>query len=251
MTISFIISAFFAGLITFLAPCTFPLVPGYLGFISGVSLKELQDPAQRKHARRTIFLNGVLFVLGFSCVFIIFGALMGFAGAILAPFRLWLTRIGGLFVIAFGFFMLNVLNIPLLNREKKLKAPFLFKRGKPINSFILGATFAFGWTPCVGPILGTILLLASSSASVVQGTLLLAVFSFGLAIPFLVIAACIGSASTYILKSQRYLKWVSIVGGIFLIFIGILMLTGNSSFLVSYGYPLFRFFNYELLLNYL
>lgn len=252
MDLSLIIPAFIAGVLTFLAPCTLPLVPGYLGFISGSSLEDLKDPEKAKKARWKIFLNGFFFMLGFSAVFIIMGTLVGFVGVtFLVPYRLWLGRIGGIFVIIFGLFMLNVLKIPFLMREKQLKAPAFFKRGKPSNSFILGSAFAFGWTPCVGPILGSILLLASTSTTALQGALMLTVFSAGLAIPFLLIALGIGSASRYIQNISKYLNVVSIIGGIFLIFLGILLVTGNIGLLISEGYRLFQFINYDRLLDYL
>lgn len=252
MDFSLTIPAFIAGMLTFLAPCTLPLVPGYLGFISGASLDDLKDPEKANRARWKIFFNGFFFMLGFSAVFIILGTLVGFIGAtLLVPYRLWLGRIGGIFVIVFGLFMLNVLKIPFLAREKQWKAPALFERGKPINSFILGSAFAFGWTPCVGPILGSILLLASTSTSALQGALMLTIFSAGLAVPFLLIAIGIGSASRNIQNISKYLKVVSIIGGVFLIFLGVLLVSGNIGLLISYGYRLLQFINYDRLLDYL
>ncbi|MBI3114785.1 MAG: sulfite exporter TauE/SafE family protein, partial [Candidatus Harrisonbacteria bacterium] len=219
---------------------------------SGASLEDLKDPEKAKKARWKIFLNGFFFMVGFSAVFIILGTLVGFIGAtFLAPYRLWLGRIGGIFVIIFGLFMLNIVKIPFLMGEKQFKATGLFKRGNPINSFILGSAFAFGWTPCVGPILGSILLLASTSSSALQGALLLTIFSAGLAAPFLLIAVGIGSASRYIKNISKYLNVISIIGGIFLIFLGVLLVSGNIGLLVSYGYRLLQFINYDRLLDYL
>lgn len=252
MEFSLVIPSFIAGILTFLAPCTLPLVPGYLGFISGASWEDLKDPAKSKKVRWKIFLNGLFFIIGFSAVFIILGTLIGFVGAtVLAPYRILLGRIGGVFVIIFGLFMLNVLKIPFLAREMQVKTPPIFERGKPLNSFILGSAFAFGWTPCVGPILGSILLLASTSATALEGGFMLTVFSAGLAIPFLLIALGIGSASRYLAHISRYLNVVSIIGGIFLIFLGILLLMGNISLFISWGYRLFQFINYDRLLDYL
>lgn len=252
MDFSLVIPAFIAGILTFLAPCTLPLVPGYLGFISGSSIEDLKDPEKAKKVRWKIFLNGFFFMLGFSAVFIIMGTLVGFVGGrLLASYRLWLGRIGGIFVIIFGLFMLNVLKVPFLMREKQFRAPTIFKQGKPTNSFILGSAFAFGWTPCVGPILGSVLLLASTSTSALQGALMLTVFSAGLAVPFLLIAIGIGSASRYVQNISKYLGVVSVIGGVFLIFLGILLLTDNLNLLISYGYRLFRFINYDRLLDYL
>lgn len=251
MDYTLIIPAFIAGVLTFLAPCTLPLVPGYLAFVSGVSLDDLHDSQKSKRARFRIFLNGLFFVAGFSAVFIIFGTLAGFLGTALVPYRLWLARIGGIFVILFGLFILGAFKIPMLAREQKLPVPPIFKRGRPFNAVVLGAAFGAGWTPCIGPILGSILFLASMSAMAFKGALLLAVFSVGLAVPFLLIAIGIGSASQHIARIGRYLNAVSFVGGIFLVFLGILLLTNNFSLLVSWGFQLLRFINYDALLDYL
>ncbi len=282
---SLIIPAFIAGLLTFLAPCTLPLVPGYLGFISGVSLKDLSDPEKAKRTRWKIFLNGLFFVVGFSLIFIFLGTLAGLGGQALFPYRIWMARIGGIFVIIFGLFMLhphtnplirdflsilflpleklinkfktiigvgvNVLNIPFFKKSTQVRIPSFFQRGKTINSLLLGSAFGLGWTPCVGPILGSILTLAATGGTVGQGAFLLSVFSLGLAIPFLIIALSIGSASAYLNKISKYLNAISIVGGIFLIFLGILLLTNTLGVWISYFYRLFDFINYDALLNYL
>lgn len=251
MEISLIIPAFLAGLLTFLAPCTLPLVPGYLGFISGVSLGDLKNPDKVKTARKKIFLNGLLYTIGFSLVFIILGSLFGLGGGTLVKYRLWLSRLGGLFIIFFGLFMLRILKLPFLNHEKHLANIKILKPGNPGSSLLFGATFAFGWTPCIGPILGSILTLAASRATVGQGAFLLAIFSLGLAAPFLIIAAGISSASIYLSKLNKYLNIISIIGGVFLIFLGILLLTDNLIVWTSYFYQVFGFINYERLLDYL
>jgi cytochrome c-type biogenesis protein len=248
---SFIIPAFIAGILTFLAPCTLPLIPGYLGFISGVSAEDLQNPLTAKSAKRKIFLNGLFFILGFSAVFIILGSIAGFFGQLLSGYRIWLARIGGIFVILFGLFMLNVIKIPFLSREIQIKTPSFFQKGGKANSFILGATFGLGWTPCAGPILGSILTLAAASTTVFQGAFLLAVFSLGLAVPFLVIAASFGSASAHIAKLGKLLKIIAIIGGLFLIFLGILLLTNKLAVWIAYFYRWFDFINYDRLLDYL
>ena len=251
MEFSLIIPAFIAGILTFLAPCTLPLVPGYLGFISGVSVQDLQDPLKSKSARRKIFLNGLLFVVGFSFIFILLGSLFGLGGSALVQYRIWLSRIGGIFVILFGLFMIGVLRLPFLNVEKNIGRIKALKPGNPTSSLIFGATFAFGWTPCVGPILGSILTLAAASATFGQGAFLLSVFSLGLAVPFLIIAAGIGSASNYISKLNKYLNVISIIGGLFLIFLGILLFTNKLGAWIAYFYQWFDFINYERLLDYL
>ena len=249
--IGFIAASFFAGLLTFLAPCTLPLVPAYIGFISGVDQKELKDPKTAAAARRKIFLNGLAFIVGFSAVFIAFGVLAGFAGTAIAPYRIWLSRIGGVLVIIFGLFMLGLFKIPLFQTDKRIPIPKWLTLGRPSSSLFIGGTFAVGWTPCVGPILGSILLLAGTSSSALQGGFMLTVFSIGLALPFLVIAAAFSKATAYIEKISKYLKAVSIVGGVFLIFLGFLLATNNFGILIQYGYELLDFINYDRLLDYL
>lgn len=251
MEFSLIIPAFIAGLLTFLAPCTLPLVPGYLGFISGVSLGDLKNPDKIKTTRQKIFLNGLLYIIGFSLVFIILGSLFGLGGGALIKYRLYLSRLGGLFIIFFGLFMLGILKLSFLNFEKHLGVAKALKPGNPGSSLLFGATFAFGWTPCIGPILGSILMLAASSATIGRGAFLLAIFSLGLAAPFLLIAAGIGSASTYLSKLNKYLNLISIIGGVFLIFLGVLLLTDNLIVWTSYFYRIFGFINYNDLLEYL
>lgn len=251
MELSLIISAFIAGLLTFLAPCTLPLVPAYLGFISGVDQDALTDPTTARAARRKIFLNGVAFILGFTIVFIVFGTLAGLVGQELVPYRIWLARIGGVLVILFGLFMLGVFKLPFFQSEKRIPIPSWLTLGKPSSSLFIGGTFALGWTPCVGPILGSILLLAGTSGTALEGALLLSVFSLGLAVPFLLIALGYSNATKYIDATSRYLKGVSIVGGLFLIILGLLLATGNFGLTIQYGYQLLEFINYDQLLNYL
>jgi cytochrome c-type biogenesis protein len=245
MDFSLIIPSFIAGILTFLAPCTLPLLPGYLAFISGTSLQDLQDPEKAPAIKRKIFLNGVFFVLGFSALFVLFGATLGLLGASFAVYRIWLTKIGGVLVIIFGLFMLGLFKLPALNEEHRFKLPSFLTVGKKSSSFVMGAAFAVGWSPCVGPVLGAVLVLASTTATVGQGAFLLAIFSAGLAIPFLLVALGIGKAAQRLAAINKYLKWVSIIGGIFLIGIGILLLTNNMALLISWGFRLLGFLNYE------
>lgn len=241
---SLIIPAFIAGILTFLAPCTLPIIPGYIGFISGV----------RNGSRLKVFLNGLLYVIGFSAVFIFLGSLFGLGGAVLAPYRIWIARLGGIFVIFFGLFMLGLDRLPFfgfLSREKQLPAVRLIKPGHPLSSLLFGAAFGVGWSPCVGPILGAVLTLAANSATVGKGALLLTVFSSGLAIPFLAVAASIGWASERLGKWSRHLRWVSFAGGIFLVFLGVVLINGKFNFWLSYAYRFLRFIDYNRLLDYL
>ncbi|MBI3115094.1 MAG: sulfite exporter TauE/SafE family protein [Candidatus Kerfeldbacteria bacterium] len=247
-----ILPAFVAGLLTFLAPCTLPLLPAYLGFISGASANDLLDPARAPTIRRRVVLNSLFYVLGFSLVFILLGSLFGLGGAAIVKHRLLVARIGGAFIIFFGLYMLGLFRLPLFRffaSERRIH-PAL-KPGNPGSSFVFGATFAFGWSPCIGPILGSILLLASSSTTVGAGAFLLFVFSLGLAIPFILAALAIGSMGQYLRRLGRALHVISIVGGVFLILLGVLLLTDNFNLWISWFYALFRGINYEGILEYL
>ena len=252
--LSLIIPAFIAGILTFLAPCTLPLVPGYLGFISGVSIKELQTSSSLQ-LRRKVLLNGIMYVVGFTVVFVLLGSLFGLGGSALAKHRVLLGQIGGVFVIVFGLYMMHVLRFDWLEKilggEHRFNISRHITPGHPTSSFIFGATFAFGWTPCVGPILGTVLLLASTSGTLAQGALLLLVFSLGLALPFLAIAVGIGWATKYLSSIHTYLDKISIIGGLFLVLIGVLLVTDQFGYLVSAAYRVFEIIGYERLLQYL
>jgi cytochrome c-type biogenesis protein len=249
--LSLIIPAFIAGLITFFTPCTLPLVPVYLAVVSGVPVKDLQDPGKAHQVHWKIFTNGAWFVLGFSVVLIALGTIAGALGQALSQYRELIVQVGGLFVIFFGLFMLQAVKIPLLDKTARLRTPKIFKQGSSVNAFVIGAVFGFGWTPCIGPILGTILLLASLSATVWQGAFLLFVFSIGLAIPFLIVAALAGSAVKRIRQISKYMHVISMIGGVFLIVLGVLLLIDKMDLLITWGYRLFGFINYESIINYL
>ncbi|MCI0679780.1 cytochrome c biogenesis protein CcdA [bacterium] len=249
--IGFIFSAFVAGVITFFAPCTLPLVPAYLGFISGVRPEELKDSKQASVSRRKILKNGIFFVLGFSIVFILLGMFAGFIGSLLADIQIWVSRIGGLLIFVFGLMLIGAVKVPFLLAERRLKIPSFVSVGSPAASCLIGAIFAFGWTPCVGPVLGAIFSLAATSTTVFKGAFLLAVFSLGLAIPFLALALAFSKGAEYIGATSRYLPWVSFIGGVFLIAIGMLLMSGNLGILIAWGYALFDFFDYERIEQYL
>lgn len=255
MDVSLAIPAFIAGLITFLAPCTLPLVPGYLGFISGVSPQDLQDPEKASGARRRVLLNGVMYVVGFSLVFIALGTVFAAGGLAFAKYRLWISRIGGVFVIIFGLHMMHALKfkwLSFLNADKHLKIPASLKPGHPGSSFLFGSIFAFGWTPCVGPVLGSILVLASTSGTVLQGAFLLFVFSLGLAVPFLALAIAFGSATKFIQALTKHLSIISFIGGLFLVLLGVLLVTDSFALWLAWFYEVFSFINLEeKLLDYL
>ena len=245
------LSAFIAGVLMFLAPCTLPLVPAYLAFISGVKRHDLESPVTADHARRQIIVNGVFFTLGFSMVFIAFGMLAGLFGSQIGQWRGLLAQIGGVFVILFGLMMLNIIRIAPLLREYRMPTPEAFKPGNPVSASLIGATFAFGWTPCVGPVLGTVLLLASAQSTVYSGGFLLAVFSLGLSVPFLLTALLYSRATKTIVRWQGVTKWISYIGGVFLVMIGVLLVSEHFGLMVQYGNELFKLLGIGMLFEYL
>jgi len=247
LSIGFIISAFIAGLVTFIAPCTLPLVPAYLGFLAGVSQEDFADPQKAPAARRRMIFRGVSFVLGFSLIFIAFGALAGLLGQSIAPWRDILSRVGGILIILFGLVALGVFNISFFTRERHINIPKPILE-HPLGAFLAGGAFGIGWTPCVGPILGSILLLASTSSTAFTGAALLAVFSAGLAVPFLVVAFAFSRASKWISKAA-HARWLGIVSGVFLIGLGLLLLTGQFALLISWGFEYFGFLEYDGILD--
>lgn len=245
------IGAFVAGLFMFLAPCTLPIVPGYLAFIAGVPLSMLADPTSRARARWLVIRNALAFVCGFSLVFIMLGASAGFLGAFIGPWRGALSQLGGLIIIVFGITMLGIVRVPFLSQESRVALPSFLRLGTLPSSALIGALFAVGWSPCIGPILATILLFASSTSTVWYGAALLAIFSAGLAVPFILTALLITEASVFLSRMQGFVRTLSIVGGASLILIGILMVSGQMALLVSWGYGLLDSVGYESLLQYL
>jgi len=255
MSFALAVPALIAGFLTFLAPCTLPLVPGYLAFISGVSIYDADKNGKTvAHIRRKILWNALLYVLGFSFVFILLGTIFsGIGGLGLAKYRFTLEKISGALILVLGLYMTRLFDLPFL-RFLDIERRFTFTQklapGKPFSSFLFGATFAFGWTPCIGPILGSILLLASSSTTLLQGAALLAIFSLGLAIPFLLVAVGISQAMRVMKRVLKYMSAISIVGGIFIAVIGLLVLTGKMNIWIGFFYRFFDFVHYQNLIQY-
>ncbi len=228
-------AAFLAGILMFLAPCTLPIVPGYLAFIAG---------GQGKVVR-----NAAAFVLGFSVIFILLGAFAGFLGAFIGPWRELLSQAAGVILVIFGLVMLGV-RIPFLSGQKNIGIPTWLSVGSPFSSLLIGALFALGWSPCIGPVLGTVLLFASTSSTVIQGAVLLGIFSIGLGLPFLLTAVLLEKAQTAFQKWGRVTTVLSNVGGIVLIALGVLMIMGRMDLLLAWGLEFFDSF-YDNLLPYM
>lgn len=217
-----LLAALFAGFISFLSPCVLPLIPGYISFISGVSLESLQQGAGRESLRRT-FVSSLWFVFGFSVVFIALGASATALGQLFLQRLELLKRIAGVIIIVFGLHLIGIFRIPFLEYEKKLEV-----KGRPLSgfgAFLVGAAFAFGWTPCIGPILAGILALASTQETIGKGMQLLACYSVGLGVPFLLTSVGVQAFFRVFSKLRRYLRWVEVMSGILLVGIGGLILT--------------------------
>jgi len=236
--------AFVAGLFSFLSPCLLPLVPVYIGYLSGTTVADQRAPRLR------VLAHAGAFVAGFGLVFVILGSLAGLAGYLATephgPLGLvgwlavalgqaapWLGRLGGLVLMVLGLHLTGLVRIPWLYREMRIETGAVRGRGLWASGLV-GMAFAAGWTPCVGPYLMAILVLASNSGTVARGALLLAVYSLGLGLPFLLAGAALGAVSAQLRRLNRYLNVVSIVGGAMLIAMGALLVSGRLQWLNAF-----------------
>jgi len=231
-------AAFSAGLLSFVSPCVLPLVPSYLSYITGLSVEKLADVDARGQFRKAIILNSLLFVAGFSSVFIAFGASATLVGQLLYQYQDIIRKVGGVLIILFGLYLLGIFKSQFLMREQRL----LHFESRPVGymgSFLIGTAFAAGWTPCVGPVLGAILAYASTTDSMKDGVILLATYSAGLGIPFLLTAFGVDRFLTYFKQFRVYLGGVSMVSGGVLVLVGAMLyadsLTVVTSFLDRHG----------------
>jgi len=220
------LTAFVGGLVSFLSPCVLPLVPSYLGFLSGMTMEEMSGHRHRALA------HALLFVLGFSLVFVALGAGATALGTGLRAHKILLARLGGVLVIGFGLYTMGVLRIPWLDRERRVHL-----ESRPVGrlgSVVIGMAFAAGWTPCIGPILGGILVLAGSSGDVRHGVALLGAYSAGLAVPFLVAAAGVDAFRAWFQRFRRWMPWVQRAGGAVLVAVGLLLASGQFTRLAGW-----------------
>ena len=217
-----IVAAFSAGVLSFLSPCVVPLVPVYLASLYGPEI--LETGAARR--RVPLFLHSLSFVIGFSIVFVTLGAIAGLTGFAINPSSALLNKIAGSLLIAFGLFMLAALKLPWLNYEKRL-TPSLGNTTGYLRSLLIGATFSLAWIPCVSPILGGILTLALGSQTAWHGAYLLAIYSLGLGLPFLIIGVAFDSVTPLLRRIHRYSKLIYIISSLLLITIGVLILTNS------------------------
>ena len=231
------LAAFFAGILSFLSPCVLPLVPGYVSLISGASVEELQSSERR--VLGTVMLHSVTFVLGFSVVFIALGAVATGVGQVVNEYHSLLSKVAGIIVIIFGLHLTGILKIKALYADKRLHD--VKGSSSAVGSFAVGFAFAFGWTPCIGPILATILVLAGAQGTVLKGIVLLAVYSLGLAVPFLLTSLGVDRFLVFYSRFRKHLHTVEVVSGILLIAIGVLIFLNNLRLLSGYLSFLNRF----------
>ena len=221
-----ILPAFAAGAISFLSPCVLPLVPGYVSYVAGESLNGQQTQHTSTPKLPALGLS-MLFVLGFSTVFVILGAGATALGQLLIQYRYETNIVGGAIIIAFGLFMTGLLNPTWLHHEFRFHANI--PGGRPVGAYVLGLAFAFGWTPCIGPVLGAILTVSAATATMSQGIALLAIYSLGLGLPFLLAAAFTGGFLARMRVMRRFGRPLQIFAGLVMVVMGIAMMTGYMS----------------------
>ncbi len=214
-----------AGLLSFLSPCVLPLVPSYLSFVTGMNLGELQDRRDRAH----VLTHSILFVSGFTLVFVLTGTLASFLGQFVRAYETWIARLGGVLIIVLGLHLLGVFRIGALMRERRVHLS-----DKPagfLGTIAVGAAFGAGWTPCIGPVLGGILTLAATRETLWSGTWLLFVYSVGLAVPFLLASLALDRFLTTFGRFRGWIPWIERASGALLILLGLLLVSGSFTVL--------------------
>ena len=228
-----LLAAFAAGFLSFISPCVLPLIPGYISFVSGASLEEMR--AGQGSARRLVLIRSFAFVLGFSLVFIALGASASAIGKFIFDKLPVLSKVAGVLIILFGLHMMGVFRLAVLDTEKRAQAQR--KPTGPLGAFLVGLAFAFGWTPCIGPILAGILVVAGSRDTIGEGVLLLAVYSLGLGIPFLLTSVAIDRFFSVAAAIRRHYHAIEMTSGGLLVAIGVLIFTGQLTVIVRYLEP--------------
>lgn len=224
------ITAFLGGMLSFLSPCVLPLIPSYVSFITGMSFEDFKS-GEKARIRRLTLVNSSAFVAGFSTVFILLGVSSSYVGKLLAVYYDHIRIIGGIVVVLLGLYVMGIFKLNFLASDKRIH--LVSKPKGHFGSFAVGITFGAGWTPCIGPILGSILLIASTSGSAMTGFKLLLIYSLGLAIPFIITSLAINSFLSHFNAIQKYMRIIMIISGLLLISFGIILLTDNVHLLLS------------------
>ena len=226
------LGALVGGFVSFASPCVLPLVPGYISYISGLSIDEIAASESDHRVPRQVLWNAVAFILGFSAVFVTLGAVATSVGQLLVTYKAVLGRVAGVIVILFGLHMLGWLRLSFLYRIRGFQN--LRRRPGPMGSFVLGAAISFGWLPCIGPVLATILTLAAAQETVGQGVALLVVYSLGLAIPFFLSAVAIRAFLSTLTRLRHHVRTIEMVAGAVLLVLGGLLLADRMTLLIQY-----------------
>ncbi|MBI2266122.1 MAG: cytochrome c biogenesis protein CcdA [Armatimonadetes bacterium] len=229
-------TAFIGGLVTFVSPCVLPLIPAYLSFISGVSIDEMRGTENKVQTTKHVALNALCFIAGFTMIFVILGASASYLGKLLLIHRDVVGKVGGALVILFGLHTMGILRIKFLYYEKTFKVQQ--GSGGFIKSFLMGLAFAAGWTPCIGPVLSAILVLAAKQNSMLTGIFLLLAYSLGLSVPFFLAGLGINTFFGFFNKVKKYFRVVEFCAGVLLIFVGVLIFTDNLQTVFSKLIPL-------------
>lgn len=235
--------AFLAGLVSFLSPCVLPVVPSYLAFVSGLTFGELTERSVPE-VRRSAVLHSVLFVLGFSAVFMTMGLVATALGSAIAASLPWLNRVGGALMIIFGLFLTGVVRLPALARDMRVELSS--RPAGAVGSFAVGLAFGAGWTPCIGPILGSILLYASLETTMVEGTALLATYALGLGVPFVAASVAVNWFLAGSAWARRWIVPLQRVAGGVLVAIGVLMVTGQFASMTAFLADMGQLINLEV-----
>lgn len=217
-----ILVAFSAGAFSFLSPCVLPLIPSYISYITGITFGELTQQVLPKRVRFLTIIHSLLFIAGFTVVFVSLGASFTFLSSFLSKYQNIIKKIGGLIVVLFGLHIAGIINLSFLERQKKLET-----KAKPLGflgSFLVGSTLSLGWTPCVGPILSSILILSSAAEDVGRGAVLLLSYSLGLGLPFFLSSLLINNYLVYFQRIKRFIRLISIMSGLFIVTVGIMIL---------------------------
>ncbi len=240
--------AFLAGVISFFAPCVVPLLPAYIGYVTGVSVNDLKKSGYALY-RRQIMYSSLLYIVGFSFVFVLSGAFAASIGATFRRYDLFIQQLGGLVILIMGLELSGILNIPLFARRKEFTLPKWASRLGPFRALLIGIIFATAWTPCIGPVLGSILALAVTTGEAVHGAILLFVYSLGISVPFLVVSFSLLSAPHYLKSFMKHIDAIAKVSGILLAILGMLLLTNTYRYLNSWIYSLLTLLGWNDLIS--
>jgi len=230
-----LLAAFAAGFLSFVSPCVLPLIPGYVSFVSGLTLEEMRGDTAVTNARRQVLIASLWFVLGFSLVFIALGATASVIGKVILKNQPILSKVAGAILVVLGLHTMGVFRLRFLESEKRVHTQS--KPRGPLGAVLVGVAFAFGWTPCIGPILGGILTIAGSRETVAEGVQLLAVYSMGLGIPFLLTAMAINQFFAASARIRKYYHVIEIISGALIVVIGLLIFFNQFTIITQYLDP--------------